>query len=152
MGQSSAHPPRRNRNIVHAVVQYNARLARIGMGYEATTTTAHVPSCRNIYTLLHCIRKQRVSLGVGGSICRRSRGVDLMHMRASISGRLHRGSKEHMHGLQSPEKKKTKCMDGGCLWMMGIVRTIDEEEPDAHVQMSLAHRIKSQLFVYTVNR
>jgi hypothetical protein len=36
--------------------------------------------------------------------------------------------------------------------MMGIVRTIDEEEPDAHVQMSLAHRIKSQLFVYTVNR
>lgn len=82
MGQSSAHPPRRNRNIVHAVVQYNARLARIGMGYEATTTTAHVPSCRNIYTLLHCIRKQRVSLGVGGSICRRSRGVDLMHMRA----------------------------------------------------------------------
>jgi hypothetical protein len=84
MGQSSAHPPRRNRNIVHAVVQYDARLVRIGiMGYEpTTTTTAHVPSCRNIYTLLHCIRKQRVSLGVGGSICRRSRGVDLMHMRA----------------------------------------------------------------------
>lgn len=65
-------------------IQYDARLVRIGiMGYEpTTTTTAHVPSCRNIYTLLHCIRKQRVSLGVGGSICRRSRGVDLMHMRA----------------------------------------------------------------------